>query len=294
MKKLFSLLAIGAIVLGMASCGDGNSPEVIKGIAGEYVEGDFKIEMTDLTQTTYSFYISADEVINYKAGYFYTYFSAYSYRELYEELGDDPKAFVDAVIKIYLEDFKAEGYVFEKHAYHKPLYDGDEDLTPGSVHFILVFRYDENYKLVGKMSYRKVTLPGPDITHTIHLNLTNALYEWFPLEEDGYGILYLRGKDEQKNIGMNVKLSARVEGPDRLYISDDLWSGYTCRVFNATTRESSVINTIYLKGTENPTEKTFTFSGEITTDDNVRFTFSDVKATFSDKYASELYEEEGQ
>lgn len=153
MKKLFSLLAIGAIVLGMASCGDKNSPEV-KNEASE--GGDFKIEVKYTAPTIFDFTITAEDESIYEKGYVYTYFYVSEYADLYLQYGDS-KAFAEAVAKTYIAGYQQNGKTFEDEATPGPALEEDIEVNAGEICYIIAYRFNDNYQMVGNMSYVKVT-----------------------------------------------------------------------------------------------------------------------------------------
>jgi hypothetical protein len=288
MKKIFSLLAIGAIVLGMASCGDKNTPEVIKSIlnAGDYLEGDFKIEVTHLTTSEYTFEITALDEEMYEQGYYYDYFNPEEYEDLYNQYGDNPQEFAEAVIKHYLEDFEEEGVTLEEVAEYYPTEDGSSDLYPGAVAYVIVFRFDENYELVGNISYRKITLPPP--SQTIYLNLSNPLYTWNTTPYE-YGVIWLKGLDQQNNIGLNLELYTDENSADGHFYANELYQTEYCVAVHTDTKIASPLLYLDLTGTENTSAQTYTFSGEFITQEGIKYVISNTTATFSDD-AVYLYE----
>lgn len=278
MKKLLSLLAIGAIVLGMAGCGDKNTPEVIIN-AGDYLEGDFKIKVTNLTTSGYTFEITALDEEMYEQGYYYDYFSPEDYEDLYDQYGDNPQAFAEAVIKHYLEGFEEDGVTLEEVAEHYPTEDGSSGLYPGAVAYVIVFRFDENYELVGNISYRKITLSPP--SQTIYLNLSNPLYTWNTTPY-GYGVLWLKGLDQQNNIGINLELYTDENSADGHFHTNDLYQTEYCIAVHTDTKIASPALYLDLTGTENANAQTYTFSGEIITKEGIKYVISNTTATYSD------------
>lgn len=280
MKKLISLLAIGAIVLGMASCGDKNAPEVIKGIlSGDYLEGDFKIEVTHLTTSEYTFEITALDEEMYEQGYMYDYLDPFEFEDLYDQYRDNPQAFAEAVIKHYLEYYEEEGISMEADGYFGPIEDGSSGLYPGAVAYVIVFRFDENYELVGNISYRKITLLPP--SQTIYLNLSNPLYTWNTTQY-GFGVLWLKGLDQQTNTGINIELYTDENSADGHFYTNDLYQTEYCIAVHTDTKIASPLLYLDLTGTENANAQTYTFSGEFITKEGIKYVISNTTATYSD------------
>ena len=278
MKKFFGMMAMALVTLCFVACGT-NSPDSY---------GKIKFEVTELTQTSFHVKITPPD----KEGYAWGLINPYKYRDLYEKMADDPKAFVKAAVY--------EGYIQYYIEHNLPMeevatYGTDEDdytgLYQGYTYFLVAFRYDEKFQLIGDVSYCKVTTLAPEIKKTVNLNMKQPLYYWYPIEEYECGILFLKGEDEEKKIGVNIEFSTPMEGPDGHYVTFDRWAESTFVVCNTETKETSYIRMIDLKGTEDKQAKAYTFSGELVTEDGIRYTFSVIKADFSED-AARLYQYE--
>lgn len=138
MKKLFTFFAISAIVLGMASCGDGNEPE----------QGPFTLEIKEVTHYYVKFTITPDDE---EADYYWTWIAKSRLEEVSIEEDIEGSIAVDKTVH--------RDYRFQKGVYSNT---GDKFLLfPNRDYILCACQIDEDGKIISPISQKpfKTTIP---------------------------------------------------------------------------------------------------------------------------------------
>lgn len=178
MKKLFTFFALSALVLGMASCGDGNDPQ----------NDQFDIQFSDVTSITATITVTPNDP---NAWYFCYLFGPYDF-----EKEGGAKYTVQELLDKNLQEIKnkkfdeIKSFLFQKQQsavqYH---------LIPETEYLAVVVQIDENCQVV--CTECKSITTGPAY---VDLGLSVL---WSANEYDGYYTVY-SFQDAKENFGNSV------------------------------------------------------------------------------------------
>ena len=145
MRKFFYFLAIGAMALGLASCGDGNAPEMPK----EFPTTDNLKNFTVEFQTLQADYAEVKVTSADKDCYFFFSFMKAS---LYDKKGsrEAQQAYLTQVYGS--AEFPANLYQGEK--------TGNLGLAPGTKYLLVVFKVVDGYVISGEIEYKIFETPA--------------------------------------------------------------------------------------------------------------------------------------